>query len=250
MQQPRRCTMPRCHDGVARCGQRARRLPWGEAARGVLMRSWPFFLSRCTPLCTLAVFRELGAAEVVARGRNSRDIVHAQSVDLLSRIHPATHTQFTLVDGRRGAGGLGLPPWRSRSVCRPAQPGRAARTACPRHRVGEIAGDASWPRAAGRLCAVHAVQRCGHRVSLIHFSEPAGTAWPSGLLRVRLEISKSYLYSAKTVWAGSSAWLRKWSGRRPGNRFLLTIPECMHIDSRCGGERRSAIDARCTCTDC
>jgi hypothetical protein len=31
------------------------------------------------------------------------------------------------------------------------------------------------------------------------------------------------------------------SARRPGDRFLLTIPECMHIDSRCAaGQRRSS----------
>jgi hypothetical protein len=58
--------------------------------------------------------------------------------------------------------------------------------------------------------------------------DPA-TAWPNGLRRQKPEVCR--LLQPQTVWPGS-AWIDRTSGRGPGDRFLLTIPECMHISSR------------------
>ena len=93
----------------------------------------------------------------------------------------------------------------------------------------------AWPRAPSHRIAWPSLHRKQLPASNpIHYastgdSEP-GTAWPNGFRMALREISGER--HPKTIWQGS-AWIRIWSARGPGDRFLLTIPECMHISSRC-----------------
>jgi hypothetical protein len=69
--------------------------------------------------------------------------------------------------------------------------------------------------------------------------DPA-TAWPCDRVQVLQWVPAEYL---RPVSRPGSGWIDRTSAPRPGDWFLLTIPECMHIDSRWYG---AAIRGACS----
>jgi hypothetical protein len=59
--------------------------------------------------------------------------------------------------------------------------------------------------------------------------DPA-TAWPCDRAQVLQWVPAEYL---RPVGRPGGSQIDRTGGPRPGDRFLLTIPECMHISSRC-----------------
>jgi hypothetical protein len=70
--------------------------------------------------------------------------------------------------------------------------------------------------------------------------DPA-TAWPCDRVQVLQWVPAEYL---RPVSRPGSGWIDRRGARGPGDRFLLTIPECMHISSRWPRPHRTAARRR------